>query len=307
VSAPVDDWDRTTELFLESLRTSRGLSPHTIDAYGRDLLRFAMFARKRLLRSPSTVSAADVEAFLASLKERRLATPSVLRAVSAVRSFYKFLYVEKAVDRNPLKEVELPRAGLHLPKTLSLSQVRQMLAAPDVSTPAGIRDRAILELAYSSGLRVSELTSLTWDAVSHEVGLIRVVGKGSRERLVPIGEEALHWIDRCGKIRGKFDRGKPQKWLFLSNRGRRMTRQTVWHLLRKYARAAGLSSRVSPHTLRHSFATHLLEGGADLRSVQQMLGHASLSTTQIYTHVSRKHLHAVYTAHHPRARKTPTP
>ena len=193
-----------------------------------------------------------------------------------------------------------------LPRLLSLSQIQKILAAPDIIKPEGLRDRAILELCYASGLRVSELTDTTYENLQTDAGLIRVFGKGSKERIVPVGKEAAYWIQTyVKKARNYFDRGKPQKWLFLSRRGRKMSRQSIWHLLKKYAREAGVFSRLSPHTLRHSFATHCLERGADLRSVQQMLGHASVSTTQIYTHLSRRHLKEVYGAHHPRARKSP--
>ncbi len=268
---------------------------------------FMQFSQRAGVRGPERVKKDHAETFFAQLQRQGYASRSVLRAASAIRSFYKFALGEGWMEKNPLKDLPLPKTGRHLPKALSQVNVGRLLDAPDTTTPAGIRDRAILELFYSSGLRVSELASLTWDAFSRETKLVRVVGKGSKERIVPIGEEAFHWAERyLAEARPKLDRGKPQTYFFLSRLGRQMTRQTIWHLIRKYARSIGFEGKISPHMLRHSFATHLLEGGADLRSVQQMLGHASVATTQIYTHLSRKHLHSVYETHHPRAKKSLT-
>ncbi|HLG19546.1 MAG TPA: site-specific tyrosine recombinase XerD [Bdellovibrionota bacterium] len=297
-------WDRAHELFLESLRTSRGLSPHTVDGYARDILSFAEISQKDACGSPADATRSNIDSFLSHKAREGYSNRSVLRAISAIRSFYRFLQQENLVPSTPAEDLRLPRLGRPLPKVLSADQIRRILEAPDLTKPRGLRDRALLELFYASGLRVSELTAITYENFQLEMGLVRVLGKGSRERIVPVGDEARHWIERyLQEGRNRMDRGKLQKWLFLSNRGRRMTRQTVWHLLRKYARQVGVTAKLSPHTLRHSFATHLLEGGADLRSVQQMLGHASLSTTQIYTHLSRKHVRDVYRDHHPRAQK----
>ncbi|MFH1262389.1 MAG: site-specific tyrosine recombinase XerD [Pseudomonadota bacterium] len=299
-------WERCHELFLESLRTARALSPHTVDAYARDLLAFAEIARKKGILNPAETQRNTVEAFLTSAQKSGLSPRSTLRAVSAVRSFFRFLQQEGIARHDPAEGVILPKIGRPLPKALSVEQVRRIVEAPDLQKPEGIRDRAILELCYAAGLRVSELIEATYDSLAVGTDVIRVFGKGSKERVIPIGKEAAHWVSRYLKeARNRLDRGRPQPWLFLGNRGSRMTRQAVWRLIKKYALAAGVPTTLSPHTLRHSFATHCLERGADLRSIQQMLGHASVATTQIYTHLSRKHLKEVYGAYHPRARKPP--
>lgn len=301
------NWDDLRELYLEGLRLNRSLSPHTVEAYARDILAFQTYARKHHLSRPEQITQEHAEGFQAHLSQEGKSSRSIVRAISAVRSFYRFLSRENLVDKNVKQVFSAPRLSRGLPRALSASQMIKILEAPDVEKKEGLRDRAILELFYASGLRVSELVSLTYEALHTETGLLRVTGKGSKERIVPVGKQALHWVERyVQRARGELDRGKPQKWLFLSNRGRAMTRQTVWHLLRKYARLSGIPSRVSPHVLRHSFATHLLEGGADLRSVQQMLGHATVATTQIYTHLSRRHLRETYGKFHPRARKDQT-
>lgn len=298
-------WEEASELFLEALRTSRNLSKHTIDAYARDLLTFSALAKRKGASNPKKVDRDVVEAFLVSRQRAGIAVRSVLRSVSAVKSFYRFLQEEGIVTHTPLDGVILPKVGRPLPRVLSTRQMENILKAPDLTKPQGVRDRAILELCYACGLRISEVVDATYEDLNVDRGLIRVLGKGSKERLVPVGKEAIHWIGLyVNEARNHFDRGKPQKWLFLSARGKKMSRQIGWHLLRKYALLAGVARHVSPHTLRHSFATHCLERGADLRSIQQMLGHASVATTQIYTHLSRGHLKKVYGAHHPRARKS---
>jgi integrase/recombinase XerD len=248
-----------------------------------------------------------IEEYLSYCRSIGLSPRSVARKTSAIRSFFKFLTQEGILPANPASQLSAQKPGRPLPRVLHMVQIQKILDAPDVSKPAGVRDRAILELIYSSGLRVSELVDLHRESVMANTGTLRVTGKGSKERIVPVGEIALQWIQKyLAEARSQIDKGKPRKWLFLSNRGSRMTRQTVWHLLKKYARRAGVHSKLSPHTLRHSFATHLIEGGADLRSVQEMLGHSSVATTQIYTHVSRKHLREVYLTSHPRGRKPVT-
>lgn len=300
----IENWEEPCELFLEALRTNRGLSKHTVDAYARDILKFSQFATELGILHPVQISPKAIEKFMAELQKQGLSVRSTLRTISAIRSFYKFLQKEGLCEFNPAKETVLPRKAQSLPQTASLLNLEKLFQTIDVKTPYGIRDRALLELVYASGLRVSEAISLTFDALHAQANVLRVLGKGSKERVVPVGKEAMHWVrEYVNEARCVFDKGKPRKWLFLSNRGQKMTRQTVWHMLKKYARKAGISaSKLTPHTLRHSFATHLLEGGADLRSVQHMLGHASVATTQIYTHLSKRHLKEVYTKHHPRAR-----
>ncbi len=296
-------WDQRQELFLENLRLSRQLSKHTVEAYARDLLTFAEIAQASGFALPEKVNRECVETFLIKQSQEGLASRSLARSLSSVRSFFRFLHREGLVAKNPADGVRSPRLGRSLPKALSPDEMIRLLEVPKLDKPLGIRDRAILEFGYACGLRVSELTNATFDGVILEEGVARIKGKGSKIRLVPFGDVAAQWLNHYLKeSRPHFDRGKPQKWLFLSSRGRQMTRQTVWHLLKKYAREGGLGSKVSPHVLRHSFATHLLNGGADLRSVQQMLGHASLSTTQIYTHMTDRRLRQVYFEHHPRAK-----
>lgn len=286
------DFDRAREIFLESLRTGRSLSKHTIDGYGRDLLEFCEFADRKKV-SLNLVDSTLLESFFGKLGK---SPRSVARAMSALRTFFHFLRQESILENNPMDSIRTPKLGSPLPKIASESQVRNLLEGIDLTKPKGIRDRAILELFYSSGLRVSELINLTFESLHLTEGVIRVIGKGNKERLIPLGEEASDWLKKYAtEARGKLDKGKPSKWLFLSQQGRQMTRQTVWHLIKK-------RSTLSPHTLRHSFATHLVENGADLRSVQEMLGHASVATTQIYTHLSRKHVREVYKSHHPRAK-----
>lgn len=297
-------WDRARELFLETLRTARGVSVHTVENYARDILTFSQYCTRQKISGPDRVKRSLAEAFLGERQRAGYSVRTILRAVSATRSFYKFLIQEGVLKENPFSEVTLPRLPRKLPRVVSAKQIDQMMASVDLEKSQGVRDRAILEVFYASGLRVSELSSLTLEALSESTALVRVVGKGLKERIVPVGGEALIWVRQyIDTERRKLDRGKPQPWLFLSNRGKRMTRQTLWYVIRKYARASGFGGRISPHTLRHSFATHLLEGGADLRSVQQLLGHASLVTTQIYTHLSSQHLRDTYRKFHPRAHR----
>ncbi|MFH1018806.1 MAG: site-specific tyrosine recombinase XerD [Pseudomonadota bacterium] len=301
---PAQDWDRAREIFIEFLRTNRALSPHTVEAYARDLLKFAEGASSLGCRRPCDLTRSTAEAVYEQHRSRGLAPRSLTRSISALRALYRFLLQEGFLKKNPINDLDSPRLGSPLPKIASPHQIRKVLESVDLTRPAGVRDRAILEVFYAAGLRVSELADLKFESVLFEAKIARVVGKGSKERLVPVGDEALFWLRKyMAEARKTLDRGKPAEWLFLSNRGRRMTRQTIWHLIRKYARKAAISTKMSPHTLRHSFATHLIEGGADLRSVQEMLGHASVATTQIYTHLSRKHLRDVYAAAHPRAKK----
>jgi integrase/recombinase XerD len=301
---PAQDWDRAREIFIESLRTNRALSRHTVEAYARDLLRFAETASTLGCEDPSRLTREIAESVFGRHRSSGLAPRSISRSISALRSLYRFLLQEGLLKKNPIADLGSPKAGAPLPRIASSQQIRKMLDVIDVERPSGVRDRAILELFYAAGLRVSELADLKFESVLLEPKIARVIGKGSKERLVPVGEEAIFWLKRyLAEVRKKLDRGRPSEWLFLSNRGGRMTRQTIWHLIKKYVRLSGVTGRISPHTLRHSFATHLIEGGADLRSVQEMLGHASVATTQIYTHLSRRHLREVYIAAHPRARK----
>jgi integrase/recombinase XerD len=226
---------------------------------------------------------------------------STARLLSALRTFYRYLLRERLIDEDPTLQVELPQLGKPLPKSLSEAEVEALLAAPDIAEPLGLRDRAMLEVLYACGLRVSELVALSLEQINLRQGVVRVLGKGSKERLVPLGEEALIWLQRYqAEARGLLLAGRPSSVLFPSQRGEQMTRQTFWHRIKLHARHAGILKPLSPHTLRHAFATHLLNHGADLRVVQLLLGHSDLSTTQIYTHVAKARLQALHAAHHPR-------
>ncbi|HEU4382462.1 MAG TPA: site-specific tyrosine recombinase XerD [Anaeromyxobacteraceae bacterium] len=290
------------DLFLSHLRVERGLAANSVEAYGRDLRRYLEHLHRAGLDAWERVGRPEVRAYLAWLASRGISARSQARALSALRAFHRLLLRERLAPADPTDEVDSPRAGRRLPSVLSTGEVARLLAAPDPRRPAGVRDRAMRELLYASGLRVSELVSLDLNQVDLESRVLRVRGKGSRERLVPVGgpaAEALRaWLSEA---RSRVLRGRPSRDLFVTPRGRRMTRQGFWKLLGRYARAAGIRRRFSPHTLRHAFATHLLAGGADLRAVQAMLGHADVSTTQIYTHVDRTQVRRLYERHHPRA------
>lgn len=286
--------------FLASLRTERGLAENTVNAYRRDLAQFFSFLSERG-QTPLQVDTEDLRVFL-SLQRWRPATRA--RKTAALRSFFEFLVLSGRSKRDPSAKLTSPRRSATLPRALTVTEVERMLLLPP-ATALGLRDRALLETLYGAGLRASEAVALRLEDVDMEVGFLRTLGKGSKERVVPVGRKALEAI-LAYLARGRGNLGRPgglkAPVLFLNHRGRQLTRQGVHNVVKKYAREAGLDDWVSAHTLRHSFATHLLEGGADLRAVQEMLGHADLSTTQIYTHLSNIHLHRVYDDAHPRAR-----
>ena len=283
---------------LDELWLGRALAANTLAAYRRDLEAFAQWLAPRGLREARS---SDVLEYLGHRHARGFHARSTARLVSCLRGFYRGLAERGAVKQDPTAQLEHPKLGRPLPKGLSETDVERLLAAPDVATPLGLRDRAMLELLYATGLRISELVSLRFSMVNVRQGVVRVVGKGGRERLVPIGDEALGWLGRyVVDGRPALVKGRETELLFPSRRGRAMARQTFWHAIKKYVALAGIVRNVSPHTLRHAFATHLINHGADLRAVQMMLGHADLSTTQIYTHVAQSRLKAVHTAHHPR-------
>lgn len=288
------------ERFLESLWLEKGLSPHTVAAYRSDLGQYQHW----LQACGVELHDSGREAILDHLAWRLSAgyqARSTARFLSGLRGFYRFLLREGLIAQDPTLQVELPQLGRPLPKSLSEADVDALLAAPDIGEPIGLRDRAMLEVLYACGLRVSELISLTLEQVNLRQGVLRVFGKGSKERLVPLGEEAMVWVARYVRdSRPLLLDGKPSDVLFPSLRGEQMTRQTFWYRIKHQARVAGISKALSPHTLRHAFATHLLNHGANLRVVQMLLGHSDLSTTQIYTHVARARLQALHAAHHPR-------
>jgi integrase/recombinase XerD len=288
--------------FLTHVRVEKGLSANTISAYRRDLMKFDAFAQKRKL-SLEAVSRDDLVDFLAGLYRQKLESKSVARHLVTLRNFFRFAQIQDAIATDPSINLESPKIRRSLPGYLRLEEVERLLLQPDAKTALGLRDRAMLEVLYSTGLRVSELTSLRVTDLDTKVGCVRCIGKGDKERIVPVGKKALGMVDKylrdarpqlLGKALGTLA-------LFVNRRGRALSRVGVWKILSAYGRRAGLRQPLTPHMLRHSFATHLLERGADLRSVQLMLGHADIATTQIYTHVVEERLKQIYKAHHPRA------
>ena len=289
------------EAWLDHLRIERRRSAHTVDSYARDLDHLRRFAAG-LGRDLAALDRHDLEAFVRELMGRGLSPRSVARVVSATRGFYKFLLIGRQIDASPADDLQPPRAWAALPKFLSIDEVDRLLTLPDVTTPRGLRDRAFIELLYATGLRVSELVGLGVAHVNLEAGYLTARGKGAKERLVPIGDEAAQWVSRyLREARPQLLRGRSSPRLFVNARGgTALSRLGVWKILKGYGVEAGISRRLSPHVLRHSFATHLLERGADLRAIQMMLGHADLSTTQIYTHVLEARLRAIHERFHPR-------
>jgi integrase/recombinase XerD len=289
------------ESFLDVLRVEKNLSRNTVESYRRDLLHFLQFVEKQKAMDLRAVRELDLRKFLAAEFDRGQKARSTARRLSALRMFYRHLIREELTDGDPTCNIELPKLSRSLPGYLTAAEIESLLAQPDPKTPLGRRDRAMLEVLYATGLRVSELITLKTSDVHRGAGFLRVMGKGSKERLVPVGRSALAFLqDYLETARPRLAKGRVSEALFLSNRGRAMTRQQFFLLLKRYARAAGIKKDVSPHKLRHSFATHLLGNGADLRSVQAMLGHADLATTQIYTHVTPERLKAIH-KHHPRS------
>jgi integrase/recombinase XerD len=287
--------------FLDHLRVERGLAANTLVAYGRDLAQLAAFTERRG-KDVLALGQGDLAAFIASLRSSGLSARSVARAVHGVRGFFRFAVREGRIATDPMENLAAPRAFKPLPRFLSPTQVESLLRAPDVAKPLGVRDRAILETLYATGLRVSELTGLKPGDLDLEVGLLTCLGKGRKERLVPLGRVARDWITRYLRgVRPRLAREGRAPWLFLSQRGGRLSSMGLWTIVRRHAVTAGVERVLTPHVLRHSFASHLLERGADLRSLQAMLGHADISTTQIYTHITRERLRKLYDQFHPRA------
>ena len=298
--------EATVHVFLSYLRVEKGLAQNTILAYGRDLKRFALFLRKRQKTRAEEVTREDIVDFLSSLYKEKLDSRSVARYLVSLRGFYKFVFMEGMVTLDPTENLESPKVRSSLPTYLRVDEIDKLLQAPDLSSPFGLRDRAMLEVLYSTGLRVSELLNLRILDIDMRMGCVRCIGKGDKERLVPIGRKALEAVEQyLAHGRPKFARPAAppphNNVLFLTRLGKRLSRVGIWKILHDYGARLGLRGRLTPHKLRHSFATHLLEGGADLRSVQLMLGHADISTTQIYTHVVEERLKQIYKAHHPRA------
>jgi integrase/recombinase XerD len=288
--------------FSDFLALEQGASPRTWEAYRRDVARLTIYAAARGARAPTDISSRVLREFVYHLKDLGLAPASIRRNVSSVRTYFRFLLADGLVVRDPSERLETPKRWRSLPDVLTVDEVNRLLAAPSLDEPMTFRDRALLELAYGAGLRVSEWITLAVRDVLFEEGLVRVFGKGSKERLVPIGRSAVGAVAiYLRELRPRLERGEGKGVLILNARGRPLTRMGAWKILRHHVEKAQITKHVSPHTLRHSFATHLLEGGADLRAVQEMLGHADISTTQIYTHVDREYLRTVHQQFHPRA------
>jgi integrase/recombinase XerD len=285
--------------YLDHLRVERGLTENTLEAYERDLRKLEDFAGER---SVLGLKQKDLTEFVSHLRDRGLGARSQARAIHAIRGYYRYGVREGLIDGDPMENLKAPRAFQALPRYLTPTQVETLLAAPDVSRPLGLRDRAILEVMYATGMRASEVIGLPAESVDMGLGIVRVFGKGRKERLVPLGSVARDWIQRyLSESRGTLTKGKPAPTLFVNHRGRPLSRMGLWGIVRRHAVTAGVERTLSPHVLRHSFASHLLERGADLRSLQAMLGHADISTTQIYTHVTRERLRKLYDKFHPRA------
>lgn len=288
------------DTFLDALWLEAGLSKNTIEAYRRDLMTFEAWLNEQDITLVSATRE-DILRYQSSRFRQGRKARSEARLLSSLRRFYRYLCREEIRDSDPTAQIESPRLGRTLPDGLTEQEVEDLLAQPDVTDPLGLRDRTMLEILYATGLRVSELVSLTIEQVNIRQGLVRCVGKGNKERLVPIGEVALDWLqDYFAEARPVLLQSKASDDLFPTRRGKAMTRQAFWYLIKRYAQQAGIEKHLSPHTLRHAFATHLLNHGADLRIVQLLLGHADLSTTQIYTHVAKERLKSMHSEHHPR-------
>ena len=288
------------DTYITYLRDVRRVSPNTVESYARDLAALAGFAEAR--ETPvEELDRRALEAFVRSLMTQGLSPRSVARSVACVRGFYRFLSLERKLEQSPAADLKAPRAWPALPKFLDLDEVDRLLAQPDVSTPRGLRDKALIEVLYASGMRVSELVGVKPGELRLDEGYLTCLGKGDKERIVPLGDQAVDWLRRyISDGRSRLTRQRSTPWLFVNGRGGPLSRVGVWKLLKTYGLKAGITREISPHVLRHSFATHLLERGADLRAIQVMLGHADLSTTQIYTHVLEARLRAVYDKYHPR-------
>jgi integrase/recombinase XerD len=288
--------------FLHYLAVEKGLARNTLEAYSRDLNTYLDFLEAQEIVSFAETSKVTAMAFIQQLQKRGLSQRSITRALVAVRGLYRYLSQEGHLEVNPLEDMELPRLIPALPHVLTVQDVEQLLAQPDVDTPRGIRDGAMLELLYATGMRVSELVDLPTSGLNLEVGFVTVRGKGGKERIVPIGEAAMErariYLERA---RPAMLKGRGSPYLFVNNRGGKLSRQGFWKILRQYALQAGITKHITPHVLRHSFATHLLERGADLRFIQAMLGHVDISTTQVYTHVNQEYLKKLHRQYHPRA------
>ena len=286
--------------FLDWIWLESGLSPHTIAAYRNDLNQFSIWLNRKNSDLANS-RREDILAYLSYRMQQGAQSRTVARFLSTMKRYYQFAIQQKWIQENPVKDVVMPKTIRHLPKVISEQEVEKLLSAPNTKSNYGLRDRAMLETLYATGLRVSELVNLTLSQINLQAGVVRVTGKGNKQRLVPMGQEAITWIEKyIDKSRPELIKKRVTDAVFLSSRGTAMTRQAFWQLIKKYAAAVEIKPELSPHTLRHAFATHLLNHGADLRTTQMLLGHADLSTTQIYTHVANERLKSLHTQHHPR-------
>lgn len=288
------------EFYLDYIATEKGLSLNTRSSYAIDVMKLVKFLEKRGHTDVQSITRLHLLSFIIDERQRGISARTTARRMSAVRGLFRFGLLEKLIEIDPTEIMEAPKLVRKLPEYLDHDEVDRLLAAADITTNQGIRDRSMIETMYASGLRVSELVSLTISATNLQVGFVLVMGKGSKERIVPLSSEAIIWCTRyLSDVRPRYSRKHASDIFYLSRLGQGMTRQAFWQIIKQYARKAGITKPLSPHKLRHSFATHLLEGGADLRSVQLLLGHADLSTTEIYTHITQERLRAIYDKHHP--------
>jgi len=288
--------------FLNYLTVERGLSKNTLESYARDLNKYIAYLEIQGTQDIKEISSSDIMAFLSALVQKGMATRTAARNLAAIKTFYKFLVNESYIEENPTIGIESPKTWVKLPNTLAFDEVERLLDQPDTNTPLGMRDSAMLELLYATGLRVSEIISLSLDDINLEAGYLIALGKGSKQRIVPTGDHAAKKLNEyLASARKRLLKNSNSSHIFLNRSGNSLSRQGFWRVVKKFALKAGIKKNITPHTLRHSFATHLLERGADLRSVQTMLGHVDISTTQIYTHVTRERLKKLHNRLHPRA------
>lgn len=294
--------DVLLDSFLSYLAVEKGLSENTLESYGRDLRKFIRFMEETGTGSAGEIRYSHILDYLAQFKDRGFNSTTIVRSIVSIRQFFKYLLMEKLIEEDPAARISTPRMKKGLPGVISLDEVESLLAAPDESTPEGLRDSAMLETLYATGIRVSELIGLKLNDVNFELGFVVVYGKGSKERIVPMGDKARRkLLEYLGTSRPAMLKSRESKALFVTRLGKGMTRQGFWKIIKHHALVAGIAKKISPHTLRHSFATHLLERGADLRTIQIMLGHSDISTTQIYTHVESERLKVIHKKYHPRS------
>jgi len=295
-------FDSILERYYDSLLFDKGLSRLTLESYGNDLRRYIDFLEEKGINSPDYIKSEHIREFVTVLRDTGLMISSVIRNLSSIKNFHRFMVNEDISSNNPSLHIDTPKEPHTYPAVMTVGEIERLFSVPDPDTDLGKRDRAMLEIMYACGLRISELLTLEYNSVIFPEGIVRVIGKRNKERIVPIGSSALNSLRKyMTDVRpGLASKGKTKSVLFLNSRGNKMSRMGFWKIVRKYVQSANLSIDIHPHTFRHSFATHLLEGGADLRSVQEMLGHADITTTQIYTHIDREHLKQVYRQYHPR-------